>query len=110
MSARYALLFVLPASSLLSADGPSRESYNLPTKQQIITFLTETIEWYRYLSVARQVATELFDLLFFDDNQPIGAQVVQLSFGSARTDASLTTASAGPPQSAAIPNPFSSDS
>jgi hypothetical protein len=61
------------------------------------------------LSVARQVATELFDLLFFDDNQRIGAQVVQLPFGLARTDASLTTATV-PPQSAAIPNPFSSDS
>jgi len=108
----YALLFVLLGSHALSADSPPVGSYNLPSKQQTLTFLTETIEWYRYFSAERQVGTEPFDLLFFDNNQPISAQIVQLSFDFARTDASLaTTAQDSPPtQGGGIPNALSSDS
>jgi len=86
-----ALLFVLLGSHVLSADSRTLRSYNLPSKQKTLTFLTETIEWYRYFSAERQVGTEPFDLLFFDNNRPIGAQIVQLSFDFARTDASLAT-------------------
>ncbi len=108
----YALLFVLLGSHVLSADSPPLASYNLPSKQQALTFLTETIEWYRYLSAERQVGTEPFDVLFFDNNQPIGAQIVQLSFDFARTDASLATTLEGSPptQGGRIPNALSSDS
>ncbi len=108
----HALLFVLLGSHVLSADSPPLGSYNLPSKQQTLPFLTETIEWYRYFSAERQVGTEPFDLLFFDNNQPIGAQIVQLSFDFARTDASLaTTAQGSPPtQGGGIPNALSSDS
>lgn len=94
------------------ADSPPLGSYNLPSKQQTLTFLTETIEWYRHLSVERQVGTEPFDLLFFDNNQPIGAQIVQLSFDFAITAASLATRTQGSPpnQGGRIPNALSSDS
>ncbi len=108
----YALLFVLLGSHALSADSPPVGSYNLPSKQQTLTFLTETIEWYRYFSAERQVGTEPFDLLFFDNNQPIGAQIVQLSFDFARTHASLATPAQGSPptQGGGTPNALSSDS
>jgi hypothetical protein len=107
----YALLLVLLGAHVLSADSPQLASYNLPSKQQTLTFLTETIEWYRDFSVERQVGTEPFDLLFFDNNQPIGAEIVQLSFDFARTDASLaTTAQGSPPiQGGGIPSSLSSD-
>jgi hypothetical protein len=110
ISGCYLFLFILLTSGVLSADSPSPESYTLPSKQQIITFLTETIEWYRYFSVERQIATEPFDLVFFDNNEPIGAQVVQLSFDFARTDASLAATAHGSPQAAAIPSAPSSKS
>ena len=107
-----ALLFVLLGSHVLSADSRTLRSYNLPSKQKTLTFLTETIEWYRYFSAERQVGTEPFDLLFFDNNRPIGAQIVQLSFDFARTDASLATTAQGPhpTQGGGIPNALSSDS
>src|ERR1700685_3935255 len=105
----YILLVGLLSPGVLSADNQMPEAYSLPSKQQVITFLTETIEWYRYFSVERQIAAEPFDVLFFDDNEPVGKQVVQLSFDFARTDASLAATSQTSPQGAAIRNVVTSD-
>jgi Mechanosensitive ion channel len=109
ITASCAVLLVLLVSEALSADTASREIYNFPSKRQIITFLTETIEWYRYSSVERQIANQPFDLLFFDDSQPIGAQIVQLSFDFARTGALLTAKASVSPQAAAIGNAFAAN-
>lgn len=105
----YVLLVGLLSPGVLSADSQIPESYRLPSKQQFITFLTETIEWYRYFSVERQIATEPFDVLFFDDNEPVGTQVVQLSFDFARTEASLAATPQTSLQGAAIPTVVTSD-
>jgi Mechanosensitive ion channel len=105
----YILLVGSLSPGVLSADNRVPESYRLPPKQQVVTFLTETIEWYRYFSVERQIAAEPFDFLFFDDNEPVGRQVIQLSFDFARTDASLAATSKAAPQGAAIPNVVTSD-
>jgi Mechanosensitive ion channel len=105
----YVLLVGLLSPGVLSANSQKPEGYSLPSKQQVITFLTETIEWYRYFSVERQIAAEPSDFLFFDDNEPVGIQVVQLSFDFARTDALLAATSQTSPQGAAIPNVVSSD-
>jgi hypothetical protein len=103
------LLIGLLSPGVLSADSQIPQPYSLPSKQQVITFLTETIEWYRYLSVERQISAEPFDFLFFDDNEPIGTQVVQLSFDFARTDASLAVTSQTSLQGRAIPDLVTSD-
>jgi Mechanosensitive ion channel len=103
------LLVGLLSPGLLSADSQIPESYSLPSKQQVITFLTDTIEWYRYFAVERQIAAEPFDFLFLDDNEPVGTQVVQLSFDFARTDASLAATSQTSLRGAAIPNVVTSD-
>ncbi|MGA9392474.1 MAG: mechanosensitive ion channel domain-containing protein [Candidatus Sulfotelmatobacter sp.] len=105
----YIFLVVVLSPGVLSADSQIPESYNLPSKQQVITFLTETIEWYRYLSVERQIAAEPFDFLFLDDNEPVGTQVVQLSFDFARTDASLAAPSKAALQNTPIPDAVTSD-
>jgi Mechanosensitive ion channel len=112
VSACYVLLFVMLVTGGLSADTPLPKTYDLPSKQQVITFLTESIDWYRYLSVEQQIATDPVDLLFLDDNQPIGAQIVRLSFDFARADASLvaTSLAARSDQGgAAIPDTSSSE-
>jgi len=112
LSACSVLLFVMLISSGLSADIPLPKSYDFPSKQQVIKFLTESIDWYRHLSVERQIATEPSDLLFLDDNQPIGTQVVQLSFAFARADASLAATFPAPASEqggAAIADASSSD-
>lgn len=105
----YILLVVLLSPGVLSADSQIPESYSLPSKQQVITFLTETIEWYRYLSVERQIAAEPFDFLFLDDNEPVGTQVAQLSFDFARTDASLVAPSKSALQGTPIPDAVTSE-
>src|SRR3984885_4625740 len=105
----YTLLVGLLSPGVLSADSQMPGSYRLPSKQQVITFLTETIEWYRYFSVERQIAAEPFDFLFFDDNEQVGTQVVQLSFDFARTDASLAATSQTSLQGVAIPDAVTSD-
>ena len=63
---------------------------DLPSNQQVITFLTESIDWYRRCPIERQIATESVDLVFLEDNQPGAAQILQLSFDFARADAQFS--------------------
>lgn len=62
---------------------------DLPSDQQVLAFLTDSIDWYRHRAAEEQVATEPADLVFLEDNRSIARQVVQLSFDFARADASL---------------------
>lgn len=67
----------------------------LVSSQQVLAFLTQTIDWYRHRSSERQIATDYVDLAFVEDNRAIAAQIVQLSFDFARADASIAAMSAG---------------
>src|SRR5271157_2771017 len=81
-----ALMLVLTAeiSAQVSSLAP-----HLPSNQQVLAFLTESIDWYRHRAIEEQLATDPVDLVFLKDNRPIAAQIVQLSFDFARADASL---------------------
>lgn len=68
------LAFMFSGSVLIA------QSLDFAPKQQPLTFLTETIDWYRHLSVTQQLATDSSDLLFLEGNRPISAQIVKLSF------------------------------
>jgi hypothetical protein len=105
----YLLLLPVPTAGL-SAEIPPTAS-NFPSGQQVIAFLTESIDWYRHRAIEERLATEPADLLFLQDNRPIAAQVVQLSFDSARADASLaaTFRAGNQKASAAIAGRFSPD-
>lgn len=61
--------------------------------QQVLDFLTESIGWYRQRAIERQIATDPVDLVFLEDNRPLAAQIVQLSFDFARVDASVASPS-----------------
>ena len=63
---------------------------DLPSNQQVIAFLTESIDWYRHCAIERQIATEPVDLVFVEDSRPGAAQIVQLSFDFARADAQFS--------------------
>lgn len=84
---------------------------DLPSDQQVLTFLSESIDWYRHRAIEERLATEPADLVFLRDNRPIAAQILQLSFDFARADASLAaTLQAGNPKaSAAIASNSSPD-
>jgi Mechanosensitive ion channel len=90
------LAFFLVALSLSAAVGFSAEvslaASDLPSNQQVLALLTETIDWYRYRTIERQIATEPGDLVFMEDNRPIAAHIVQLSFDCARALAAISSA------------------
>jgi small-conductance mechanosensitive channel len=56
----------------------------VPQAPELITYLTETINWYRGTAVQRQIATESSDLTFLNDNRRISREIVQLAFDFAR--------------------------
>jgi len=76
----------------LSAEVSSAVS-DLPSNQQVLAFLTETVEWYRHRAIEAQIAANPVDRLFLEDNRTIAAQIVQLSFDFARADASVAATS-----------------
>ena len=51
-----------------------------PSGQQVLTFIADTIHWYRHLPIAQQVGTEPADLLFLEDNRLVTTEIVRLSF------------------------------
>ncbi len=68
-------------SSLTFSQNPSESASQLPA---IITYLTETINWYRGTVVEQQIANEPSDITFADENRRISRQIVQLAFDFAR--------------------------
>jgi len=87
------LLLPLLITLALSAE-VSPAASDLPTNEQVIAFLTESIDWYRHCAIERQIATEPADLVFVEDNRSVAAQIVQLSFDAARADAAIAATSA----------------
>ncbi len=57
-----------------------------PKAADIITYLTETITWYRGTVVEQQIANEPSDLKFLNDNRRISGQIVRLAFDFARME------------------------
>ena len=81
----------------------------LPSNQQVLDFLTESIDWYRQCAIERQMATDPVDLVFLEDNRRITGQIVQLSFDFARADASVVTPLADNQKGNSIASSSSSD-
>jgi hypothetical protein len=84
---------------------------DLPSNQQVIAFLTESIDWYRHCAIERQITTDSVDLVFLEDNRTVAAQIVQLSFDLAKADAAVAPASSAGNQkgSSAITTDSSAD-
>ena len=76
----------------LSAEVSPRVS-DLPSNQQVLAFLTQTVDWYRHRAIERQIAAGPVDLVFLEDNRPIALQIVRLSFDFARADAAMAATS-----------------
>jgi hypothetical protein len=89
----------------LSADTPPG-AYQLPSNSEVISYLLQSVNWYRHVYTERQVAYEPADLMFLNDNQAIERQVVKLSFEFAKADAiqeASTASSHGRPASSDPP-------
>ena len=57
-----------------------------PQTPAIISYLTETINWYRGTAVEQQIANEPSDITFADNNRRISGQIVRLAFDFARLE------------------------
>jgi len=82
----YVLLVVVLTTGISAQVSPPSD---VPSDQQVLAFLTESIDWYRHRAAEEQLATEPVDLVFLEDNRPVAAQIVRLSFDFAKADASL---------------------
>ena len=72
----------------------STATSDLPPSQQVMAFLTESIDWYHHCAIERQIATEPVDLVFLEDSRPSAGDILQLSFDFARADAQSSSAQA----------------
>ncbi|MBV8458554.1 MAG: hypothetical protein JO122_18295, partial [Acetobacteraceae bacterium] len=52
----------------------------LPTEQQVLTFIGDTIDWYRQLPTPQRIGSEPADLFFLENNRPTAIGIVRLSF------------------------------
>jgi len=77
------------AASLWAADAASEP-------QNIITFLNQSIVWYRQQGVLQQLASQPSDIIFLNDTRQQADQIVQLSFDFARARAQALGAAATP--------------
>jgi len=84
----YVLLVVVLAAGISAQVSPPASDF--PSDQQVLAFLSQSIDWHRHRAAEEQLATEPADLVFLEDNRAVAAQIVQLSFDFARADASLT--------------------
>ena len=64
---------------------------DLPTNQQVVAFLSESIDWYHHCAIEREIATEPVDLVFLEDSRPSAEEILQLSFDFARAEAQFTS-------------------
>src|ERR1700744_4566384 len=80
----------------LSGDPPQGLAYELPSNQQVIAFILQSIDWYRHTYAERQFGKDSVDLLFLDDNHPIETQIVRFSFDFAKADAALASRTTSP--------------
>jgi Mechanosensitive ion channel len=88
-SYRLAVYLLLPTVVTVGLSAQvSPAASDLPSNQQVIAFLSESIDWYRHCAIERQIATDPLDLVL-EDNRTMAAQIVQLSFEFARADASV---------------------
>ena len=69
------------------AGGPA-----FPDGQSVVSYLNQTIVWYRQLTLQQELATEPSDVVFLNQNRQLADQVVRLSFDFARADAQLLSA------------------
>ncbi len=83
----------------------------LPSSNDVISFLNQTISWYRHAPVEEQLATEPRDVIFVDENRRMADQIVRLSFEFGEAEAqTLTPAATQTPDQASPSSDGSGDS
>ena len=108
-----ALLMMLGLVALgSSADQRARKDYELPHRQQVIGFLTKSVEWYRGTSFEREIPIQPADAPLRENAQAVRLQILRLSFDFAKAfaaDQARTTVSRDQQSDASAPGVSGSD-
>ena len=67
-----------------SADQRKQKDYGLPRRQQVIGFLTESVEWYRSSSFEREIPIQPADIPLRENAQAVRLQILRLSLDYAK--------------------------
>lgn len=95
INARYVAVLVLVPfllTATTSADEVSKKTFSPPPRQQVIAFLTQSVEWYRNSSDQREAFIQQEDVSFAENTQALTTQILRLSFDYAKVVAALETA------------------
>lgn len=105
------MMSALLALAVLTSDSTAAPAPQLPSQQEVLTFIADTIDWYRHLPTAQRIGVEPADLLFLEDNRPITTEVVRLSFEFGKAVAAIEASQdpAGQAQSKPAPPAASAD-
>jgi hypothetical protein len=109
-SARIATCCAFVATAIvgrLSAGSP--QTYELPSNEQVVGYLMQSVNWYRHVYAEEQVANGPAGLVFLDDHRAIELQIVKLSFEFAKADATLETTDPSPHDGPTLSDPPTSD-
>ena len=74
-----------------SAEEPAQNRFGFPPRQQVIGFLTQSIDWYRGASVDPSMPLTPADIPFRENAQALRLQSLQLSFDYAKAIATAET-------------------
>jgi small-conductance mechanosensitive channel len=96
---RKPLAFALLTFIAFSGMAIEAAAVTTPDSRQTLSFLNQTIDWYRHLGSEEQLADQPTDVLFVYNDRDIANQVLSLSFDFARANAQLLAVASG--QSAA---------
>src|SRR5215469_3996975 len=81
MSSMRLLVVTAVLSSVVIPNSPAAEVISqLPSDQQVLTFIGDTIDWYRQLPTSQRIGSEPADLFFLEDNRPTALEIARLSF------------------------------
>ena len=67
-------------SAVISNTSSAEAASQLPTEQQVLTFIGDTIDWYRHLPTSQRIGSEPADVFFLEDDRPTATEIVRLSF------------------------------
>lgn len=91
-------LFVAASGAAQSpAAPPSVPSSAMPSGQDIVAFLNQSVDWHRRIAAEEEIASDAADASFLDDDKQIAVQALRLSFDFARAAAQAGANTQPPP-------------
>ena len=93
------LILLLQPLFCFPAQETSNQQPNFPSPQDALSFVNQTIAWYRQLSAEQQIANEPEDIIFVSDDRQLATQILRLSFDFGLAYASSPNLAPAPPSS-----------